>query len=286
MIDRSELFKKVFRFEITAKKFALELFSGMYASRFRGPGIEVEDIREFQMGDDFRAIHWKRSAQMGKPYVKNFRQERDLTVFLLVDVSGSLDFGEKREMAAKLASLIAMSAFSNRDRVGLVLFSQDVEKILLPRRGSAHTMRIVRELLSYEPLQRSTNIEASLKTFQHLCKKKCICFIFSDFQADNFEKRLAVLAKKHDTIAVSICEKREMNKMPPHIVFEDLESGQRVFISSEEEVAEYIKKRQEKQLLRSKAVIRTGTDLIDIDTKESPVHKLASYFSKRKRRLG
>jgi uncharacterized protein (DUF58 family) len=289
VIDHSDVFKKIFRFEITAKKFVLELFSGMYASRFRGPGIEVEDIREFQTGDDFRAINWQRTAQMGKPYVKNFRQERDLIVFLLVDVSASCDFAgsalSKREMAAKIAALIAVSAAYNRDKVGLVLFSQDVEKIIHPARGTKHVTRILRELLSYEPIKRKTNIQTSLQTFQRLTKKKSICFIFSDFQDDNFEKSLVITAKKHDTTLVHIVDAKEEAKVPPGLIFEDLETGQRVFVSSKQEIKEYIERRQEKHKERSKAVKKTGADWLDALTSDSPVQKLITYFALRKRRL-
>jgi uncharacterized protein (DUF58 family) len=290
VIEQADLFKNIARIEITAKKFALELFSGMYASRFRGRGIEVEDIREFQTGDDFRAIDWQRTAQMGKPYVKNFRQERDLTVLLLVDVSGSCDFassaGSKREMQTKMAALLAICAAHNHDRVGLMLFSEDVEKSIRPGRGIKHVMRILRELLSYKPKERKTNIERSLDTFNRVIKKRGICFLFSDFLDDNFEKSLARCAKKHDTIAVHVRDAGEIENVAPCMVFEDLETGKSVFVSSQQEVLEYIQKRKEQYERANHAARKTKAEWIDIQVQDSPVQKLAAYFRLRKKRLG
>lgn len=278
------LSSKVRKLEITARREVLDLFSGMYASAFKGRGIEMEDVREFQTGDDVRAISWTKTAQLGRPFVKEFREERDLTVMLVVDVSSSLNFATKRERLAEVGALLAFSAIYNHDRVGLVLFSDGIQKEIAPRRGLRHGARIIRELLEFHPKSHTTNLAKTLDAFNMATRKRCICFLLSDFIAEGYEKQFGYTAKHDDLVAIRLFDPFEVD-MPKLGVtqLQDVESGVSLLVDVNAAVVKRVKAESEKRKALFKtlgAKYRAGT--IDVDTKSSFVEKLAAYFTMRK----
>lgn len=283
------IFSKVRKIEITAKRQVLDVFSGMYVSAFKGRGIEMEDVREFQSGDDIRSISWTKTAQLGRPFVKEFREERDLTVMLVVDVSGSLAFGShfetKRERLAEVGALLAFSAIYNHDRVGLLLFSNGVQREILPRRGMRHGARLIRELLGYEPQSMGTDIKSALDSFNRATKKRCICFLLSDFIATGFEKEFGYAAKKDDLVAVRLfdpleCEIPELGLCQ----MQDLETGRLMLVDVNSSVrAKVIDEAKQRRERFDKLVTKSGAGAVSIDTKSSFVSHLIAYFKMRKR---
>lgn len=284
------LYHKVRHIEITAKHEVLDLFSGMYASRFKGRGIELDDVREFQTGDDIRAISWRKTAQMGKPYVKEFCEERDLTVMLVVDVSGSLYFGShhetKRQRLAEVGALLAFSAIYNHDRVGLILFSDGVQKEIAPRRGMRHGARIIRELLSYTPKTAKTSIATSLDSFNKGLRKRAICFLLSDFIDEGYEKQFGFAAKKDDLIAIRLYDSFE-EKLPELGLcqMQDLESGKLFLVDVNKETCKNAGLLAQRRAQDLQALItKYGAGGLEIDTKSSFVARMIAYFIMKKRR--
>ncbi len=285
-----ELSSKVRKLEITAKREVLDLFSGMYASAFKGRGIEMEDVREFQTGDDIRAISWTKTAQLGRPFVKEFREERDLTVMLVVDVSSSLAFGSlydtKRTRLAEVGALIAFSAIYNHDRVGLVFFSNGIQKEIPAKRGMRHGARLIRELLSFKPQSKKTDLAKALDSFNMGTKRRCICFLLSDFIATGYEKQFGLTAKHDDLVAIRIVDPAEAS-MPKLglATLEDLESGSLFLVDVNESIQKEVKAasdRRKKEFVKLGTKYRAGT--ISIETKGSFIEQLAAYFKMRKER--
>ncbi len=284
------LSSKVRKIEITARRQVLDVFSGMYASAFKGQGIEIEDIREFQNGDDIRAISWAKTAQLGRPFVKEFREERDLTVMLLVDVSASLSFGShfetKRARLTEVGALLAFSAIYNHDRVGLVLFSEGIQKEIQPRRGLRHGARLIRELIAFEPKNKKTSISQALDAFNMANKKRCICFLISDFISDGYEKQFGFTAKRDDLVAIRLIDPFEVNIPKLRLCnMQDLESGQTMLVDLNEGMQQSlaVDARERRQEFNSLAIkYRAGA--LTIDTQYSFVQKLAAYFKMRKER--
>lgn len=289
MKDKEAFFSKVRRLEITAKHEVLDLFSGMYLSAFKGRGIELEDVREFQTGDDIRAISWAKTAQLGKPYVKEFREERDLLVMLLADVSGSLSFGShyerKRERLAEVGALLTFAAIYNHDRVGLVLFSDGVQKEIAPRRGMRHGARIIRELLSFTPESPKTSIAKTLDSFNMAMKKRAICFLLSDFMDENYEKQFGFAAKKDDLVAVRLFDSMEMNL--PHLTLchlQNLETKKRFLVDVDADVARRVSEEAKKRENTLHSLIsKYGASGFDVDTKGTFLEQVVAYFKMRKR---
>ncbi len=288
--DVEGLSSKVRKLEITAKREVLDLFSGMYASAFKGRGIEMEDVREFQTGDDIRAISWTKTAQLGRPFVKEFREERDLTVMLVVDVSSSIAFGSqyetKRERLAEIGALIAFSAIYNHDRVGLILFSDGIQKEIQPRRGMRHGARIIRELLGFIPQSKKTDLVKTLDSFNMGVKKRCICFLLSDFIASGYEKQFGFTAKHDDLVAIRLFDPAEVS-MPKLglTTLQDLESGALFFVDVNDHVIKKVQENAEKrrkEFSKLGAKYRAGT--LSIETKGSFMEQIAAYFKMRKER--
>ncbi len=285
-----ELSSKVRKLEITARKEVLDLFSGMYASAFKGRGIEMEDVREFQTGDDIRAISWQKTAQTGKPYVKEFREERDLTVMLLVDVSASLQFGShyetKRTLLAFVGALIAFSAIYNHDRVGLVLFSEGIQKEIVPKRGLRHGARLIRELLGFQPEHNKTSIATTLDAFNLAQKKRCIVFLISDFLDSGYERQFGYTAKKDDLVAIRLFDPLEA-KIPRLGLcqMQDLETGAHFLVDVNSDFQKALEEDESNRSEKFHALVtKYGADALSIDTKTSFVAKLAAYFKMRKER--
>lgn len=288
MTVENPLLAKVRKLEITARRQVLDLFSGMYASAFKGRGIEMEDVREFQTGDDIRAISWKKTAQLGRPFVKQFREERDLTVMLLVDVSQSLAFGSqyetKRERLAEVAALIAFSAIYNHDRVGLVLFSEGVQKEIPARRGLRHGARLIRDLLSFTPVNPKTSIALALDSFNRALKKRCICFLLSDFISGPYEKQFGYTAKKDDLVAVRLFDSMEADIANLGLCqMQDLETGKSFLVDVNDRCALSLKAdAAQRKAYFDTLVTKYRAGSLTIDTKSSFIQQLIIFFKMRK----
>ena len=212
-METRELLKKVRQIEIKTRGVVNQIFSGEYHSVFKGRGMDFSEVREYQYGDDIRSIDWNVSARFNHPFVKIFEEERELTVMLVVDFSSSGNFGTvqhlKNEIAAEICAVLAFSAIKNNDKVGLILFTDQIEKFVPPKKGRAHILRIVRELVSFEPKGTGTNIRQALEYFHHVNKKRSIAFLISDFIDSGYDNILRIISKKHDVIAVEIADPRE-----------------------------------------------------------------------------
>ncbi|MCK5760632.1 MAG: DUF58 domain-containing protein, partial [Candidatus Delongbacteria bacterium] len=210
---QKEILKKVRYLDIKTRKIINELFGGEYHSVFKGRGMNFSEVREYSYGDDIRNIDWNVTARMRKPFVKIFEEERELVLMLIVDISASEYFGSeenfKREIAAEIGALLAFSAVKNNDKVGLILFSDKIEKFIPPKKGRSHVFRLIRELLFFEPDSQRTSIEEALVFFNNVQKKKSIAFLISDFADENYEKGLQIVSKKHDLVAIDIYDKLE-----------------------------------------------------------------------------
>jgi len=287
--DKEALLQKVRRLEITAKHEVLDLFSGMYRSAFKGRGIEMEDVREFQTGDDIRAISWAKTAQLGKPYVKEFREERDLTVMLIADVSGSLAFGShyerKRERLAEVGALLIFSAIYNHDRVGLVLFSDGVQKEIAPRRGMRHGARMIRELLGFRAENPKTSIAKTLDSFNMGIKKRAICFLLSDFMDDGYEKQFGFAAKKDDLVCVRLFDAMETNLPLLSLChMQNLETGKNFLVDVNADVKKRVSEEASaKSAYLQELISKYGASGFELDTKSSFVERMVAYFKWRKR---
>jgi len=290
MIPR-EILKQVRRIEISTRGLVNEVFSGEYHSVFKGRGMSFAEVREYQYGDDIRSIDWNVTARSGVPFVKIFDEERELTVMLIVDVSASGDFGSrdrmKGEVAVEICALLAFSAIKNSDKVGLVIFSDRIEKFVPPRKGRRHVLRVLRELLFHEPEGRGTDITAALEYVSHVQRKKAVTFLVSDFRDEGFEKALAVAGRRHDLIAVRLSDRREQ-ELPAlgYLELEDPETGERVVVNTanpdfRERFAARVGRRRE---ALDRALRRSRVDVIDIEAGEPYVKPLMRFFQDRARR--
>jgi uncharacterized protein (DUF58 family) len=290
MIPR-EILKQVRRIEISTRGLVNEVFSGEYHSVFKGRGMNFAEVREYQYGDDIRNIDWNVTARAGSPFVKVFEEERELTVMLVVDVSASGDFGTrerlKAELAVEICALLAFSAIKNNDKVGLIIFSDRVEKFVPPRKGRRHVLRVLRELLYHEPEGRGTDIGVALEYLAHIQRKRAVVFLVSDFRDEGFDKALAVAGRRHDLVAVRIGDERE-EVLPPLglLELEDPESGERVLVNTSSRA--FRTAFQEENARRAAALDRTlrrsKVDTIDIRTGEPYVKALMRFFRERARR--
>ena len=287
-----ELAKKIRYIQISTSKKVNNVFAGEYESAFKGHGMEFEDVREYQPGDEVRSIDWNVTARMGRPFIKRFVEERELTVLFMVDLSGSGSFGSttqtKNEIAAELCALLAFSAIKNNDKVGLLVFTDVVELFIPPKKGLTHVLRLIRELLSFTPRRDAqTNIQEALAYLGKVLRKKAILFLVSDFLETDFEKEMRIMAKRHDLIAVSVTDPREV-AMPNVglLELEDAETGELILIDTgdpavrrrfEKHGAEDAEKL--KRLFRSMAV-----DQIDIRTDQDYVRKIMRFFLEREKR--
>lgn len=291
MVPR-EILKKVRRIEITTRGLVNEVFSGEYNSVFKGRGMTFSEVREYQYGDDIRSIDWNVTARTGTPFIKIFEEERELTVVLVVDVSASGDFGTrerfKRDLAAELSAVLAFSAIKNNDKIGLIIFSDRIEKFVPPRKGRLHVLRVLRELLYHQPEGRGTDIKGALEYLSRVVPKRAVVFLVSDFLSEGFHRPMAIAGKRHDLIAVRMADSREA-ALPPmgFLEVEDPETGGRVVVNTSDpdfrtafaKDAEDTRSRQDREFLRSKV------DVIDIETGRSYIEPLMRFFQKRIRRF-
>lgn len=286
-----ELLHKVKHIEITAKERVLDLFFGMYHSAFKGKGIELEDLREYVPGDDVRAISWTKTAQTGKLFVKNFREERDLTVFLIVDISASQYFGShyetKRERIAEVGAVLALSAIYNQDRVGLILFSSDLEKYIPPKRGTRHGARLIRELLAFEPQNKGTDIAKALQFINKVTKKRAIVFLLSDFLCplDSYKKEFMHTASKYDMVLLSISDPEEHAlPMSGLIRFIDAETAKVQTVHVNSQIKRTLEEEAALDAQKLKVLVgKSGASIIKLDTKNPYEEKLEAFFAMRKK---
>lgn len=290
MIPR-EVLKKVRRIEIRTKRLVNDLFSGEYHSTFKGQGMEFDEVRQYQPGDDIRLIDWNVTARTGEPYIKKFREERELSVVLLVDASSSGRFGTrerfKSETAAELAALLAFSAIKNNDKIGLIVFTDRIEKFVPPKKGRHHALRIIREILFFEPEGVGTDVAGAIEYFSRVIKRKSVAFLISDYLSDGFLRPMQIANKKHDFIAIKITDPREISFDPIGLIeLEDAETGETIIVdtSSREFRAEFSARASEDTTNLRKDFRRINLDFIDIRTDQSYVVPLINFFKMREKR--
>jgi uncharacterized protein (DUF58 family) len=290
-METKELIKQVRQIEIRTKGLVNQVFSGEYHSVFKGRGMEFSEVREYQIGDDIRNIDWNVTARFGHPFIKIFEEERELTVILMVDLSGSLIFGSvektKQQVAAELSAILAFSAMKNNDKVGLILFTDKIEKFVPPRKGRKHVLRIIREVLSFEPAGKTTNIKSALEFMNHAIKKRSIVFLLSDFLDSGYEKILRIVGKKHDLIGIVLKDQRE--QIIPRIGMiktTDAETGtQRWIDTSSRKLQKQMRELREKLIAARKSLFVTSRlDSIEVTTGENYIKPLVQFFRLRERR--
>ena len=290
-METSELLKKVRKIEIRTKGLVNQIFSGEYHSVFKGRGMAFSEVREYQFGDDIRMIDWNVSARFNHPYVKIFEEERELTVMLLVDVSGSGEFGTvqqmKRDVAAELCAVLAFSALQNNDKVGVIFFSDIVEKFIPPQKGRTHTLRIVRELLDFQPVHRRTNISEGVRYLTSAIKKRSIAFLISDFLDDGYDDALKIASKKHDLIGVRLFDPRESSLVSLGLLrVVDAETGETMWVDTADRSVRdrYARWWQQHTEDRTKLFRRCGVDAVDIRIDQSYINPLVVFFRVREKR--
>lgn len=295
-MNAREILKKIRRIELKTRGAVAETFSGQYRSVFKGRGMNFEEVREYQPGDEVRTIDWNVTARLGEvrgeAFVKKFTEERELTVMLIVDVSASGEFGSvnlsKRELAAELACLLAFSAIRNNDKVGLILFSDHVEHFIPPKKGRLHTLRLIRDILFFEPKGRGTNPGEALSYLNRIVDRRSVVFLISDFQAPDFSKEMSITSRRHDLIAMQIVDPRE-EELPDvgWLTLEDAETGEQIEVNTSDRrvrvaLAERVRALAQTRL---KDFRRKRIDTVTLHTHEDYVVPLRTFFRNRERRL-
>lgn len=287
-MDATELIKRVRKIEIKTRGLTNQIFAGEYHSAFKGRGMAFSEVREYQYGDDIRNIDWNVTARFNHPYIKIFEEERELTVMLVIDVSGSHEFGTnqrlKKTLMAELAAVLAFSAIQNNDKIGAILFTDRVEKFIPPKKGRQHTLRVIRELIEFEPKNRTTDIAEGLRYLTNAIKKRSIAFLMSDFIGSDFEDALSIAHRKHDLVALRIFDNRETTIPPMGLVqVKDAESGGYTWIdTSDKSVREaYMQWWKSRQAGLNDMFLKRGVDNVMIRTDEDYVKPLINLFKQR-----
>ncbi len=291
MVDR-EILKKVRRIEIRTRRLVNNIFSGEYHSVFKGRGMSFAEVREYQFGDEVRFIDWNVSARMDRPYVKVFEEEREQTLMILFDASGSGDFGTsvqtKRELMVEMAAVVAFSAIRNNDKVGLLMFSDRVEKFIPPKKGKSHVLRLIRELLTFEPERKGTRIESALEYALHVLNRRSVVFLMSDLFDEGFDKPLRAMARRHDLVAVRVYDRLEQS-MPAVglLVMRDAETGEvREVDTNDASVRRALLEIDRGRRNAQESILRRHrVDLVDIATGSDYVEALVRFFETRERRV-
>lgn len=287
-METNDLLKKVRQIEIKTKGLSNNIFAGEYHSAFKGRGMTFSEVREYQYGDDVRNIDWNVTARFNRPFIKIFEEEREMTVMLLIDVSGSREFGTsvrfKKNLITEIAATLAFSTIQNNDKIGVIFFSDKIEKFIPPKKGKKHVLHIIRELLTFIPENRETNLSEVLRYFTGAIKKRSTAFLISDFMDDNFERALRIANQKHDLVALQIYDRRETELPPIGLVkLKDAESGNLKWVDTSDRkvrdaYSQYWKIRdQEIQTIFAKS----GVDNVKVRTDEDYVRSLISLFKKR-----
>lgn len=288
-MDTKELLKKVRKIEIKTRRLSDHIFSGEYHTSFKGRGMTFSEVRQYQFGDDVRAIDWNVTARYNEPYIKVFEEERELTMILMVDVSGSEGFGTKSQMkneiVTEIAATMAFSATQNNDKIGLILFSDQIELYIPPKKGKSHVLRIIRELIEFKPKSTKTDLSQSLKFLSGIMKKKAIVFMISDFMSDDeYEQTLKIASKKHDITGIRVFDIRE-EKMPDlgmvHML--DAETGETVLVNTGSKTVRqnYEKRYQANVKYFKETFSKCGSGVVNTRVDESYVTKLLGYFKSR-----
>ncbi|WP_299223093.1 DUF58 domain-containing protein [uncultured Psychroserpens sp.] len=287
-MDTKELLKKVRKIEIKTRRLSDHIFGGEYHSTFKGRGMTFSEVRQYQFGDDVRNIDWNVTARYNEPFVKVFEEERELTMMLMVDISGSKLFGTdeqfKNEIATEIAATLAFSATQNNDKIGLILFSDEIELYIPPKKGRSHVLRIIRELIEFKPKSKLTDISEALKFLSNVMKKKAIVFVLSDFISDDYKQTLKIASGKHDITGIRIYDRYEAQIPNLGMVqMLDEETGELMLVntSSKSVRRNYEKYYQEKVSYYKEAFTKSGAGTIDCRVDESYVKKLLGYFKQR-----
>ncbi|NND88324.1 MAG: DUF58 domain-containing protein [Flavobacteriaceae bacterium] len=287
-MDTKELLKKVRKIEIKTRRLSDHVFGGEYHSTFKGRGMTFSEVRQYQFGDDVRNIDWNVTARYNEPFVKVFEEERELTMMLMADISGSEFFGTdtqfKNEIVTEIAATLAFSALQNNDKIGLILFTDQIELFIPPKKGKSHVLRIIRELLEFEPKSSKTDIAHALKYLTNVMKKKAIVFVLSDFITDGYKDPLRIVSRKHDVTGIRIYDKNE-EQIPNlgMVQMQDEESGELVLVNTaskgvREDYQTYFRERQN---YFQDAFTKSGAGALSCRTDESYVKKLLGYFKRR-----
>lgn len=284
-----ETLRKIRRVHIKMEHLATDILAGLYRSAFKGKGMEFEEVREYQVGDDERSVDWNVTARMNYPYVKHFREERDLTVMLLVDISASLHFGSnqnlKRDIIAEIAAVLAFSGIKNQDKIGLILFSDEIEAYLPPRKGIRHVLRIIRDLMIFTPKSRRTNVAEALAFLGKVQKRSCVVFLLSDFISADFAREAALIASKHDLIAIAVSDPLEQEFPDVGLLqMRDLESGEEMLVDSADPAFRMELKRQAeaRTAAHRRTIEQANGSWIEVSTDKPYLPALAKFFKKRK----
>lgn len=287
-MNTKELLKKVRKIEIKTRRLSDHIFGGEYQSTFKGRGMTFSEVRQYQFGDDVRAIDWNVTARYNEPYIKVFEEERELTMMLMVDVSASELFATtnqfKKDVLTEISATLAFSAMQNNDKVGVILFSDEVELFIPPKKGKSHVLRIIRELLEFNPKSKETNIAEALKFLSNVMKKKAIVFVLSDFISDDYDNTLRIVGNKHDVTGIRIYdEKEEFIPNLGMIQVEDTETGQVRLINTRSKKVrdEYWQYHKQRVDYFNNAFAKSGSGVIDCRVDESYVKKLLGYFKRR-----
>ena len=286
-----ELMQKIRAIQIKTSHPVTELMAGEYVSAFKGRGMEFNAIREYTPGDDVRLIDWNVTARMDQPFIKEYIEERELNVMLMVDVSSSGEFGSngklKNEISAEVASILAFAAIRNNDKIGLIVFSNKIEHYIPPKKGKAHVWNIIRTILNYQPEGRLTDLNIPLEYLLKIQKRKCIAFLISDFQATNYETNVKLARQKHDLVAISISDPRERDLPKVGLInLRDSETGETLLIDTDNrEMTKLLTTYEQEKRNKFKKLFRSiGVDTIEIDTDGSLVEPIIRYFKIREKR--
>ncbi len=287
-MNEKEILKKIQRIEIFTNRLVNTVFAGEYESVFKGQGITFDEVREYQVGDEIRTIDWNVTARMGQAYIKKYVEERELVMMLIVDMSASTSFGSisetKAEIAAEIAALLAFSAIKNNDKVGLICFTDTVEHFVAPRKGKRHVLRVVRDILHFQPKQPGTNIETALTFVDKVLKPHSVVFLISDFKNTGYEKQLRLSSKRHSLIAITLQDRREMELPDVGLIeLEDVESGETMVVDTRSEEARqlYTELNQRADAERQQIFRASRIDSIHIRTDEPYVKPLIRFFRQR-----
>lgn len=290
-METTELLKKVRKIEIKTRGLSNQIFSGEYHSAFKGRGMAFSEVREYIPGDDIRNIDWNVTARFNHPYVKIFEEERELTVMLLVDISASGDFGTrklfKRELITELCAVLSFSAIQNNDKIGVIFFSDIIEKFIPPKKGKSHILRIIRELIDFTPTGTGTDIGMALQYFTNMIKKRSIAFLISDFKSQGYTDALKIASRKHDLVAIRIYDHRE-SEMPDIglVRMQDAETGQLLWVDTSRKSVrdDYSNHWSLTQKATDQSLSRAGVDFVKISTNENYIQPLITLFKKREKR--
>lgn len=292
MSNPKDILRKIRRLELRTRRLVNSSFAGQYHSVFKGRGMNFEEVREYAHGDEIRSIDWNVTARMDAPYVKKFTEEREMTVLLMVDVSASGNFGSvelsKRELAAEVAAILAFSAIQNNDKVGLLLFTDRVELFIPPKKGRLHILRLIRDMLYFEPAGTGTNVETALEYATRILRRRAVVFMISDFMTGDFSKPLTIASRKHDVVALPVIDPRE-EALPDVglVTFEDAETGQQVEVNTgNRRIREAYLEEERRRLEAGRKLFRSRrVDVVPLRTDEDYLKPLRAFFEQRERRL-